>query len=80
MAKTVEAIPPHGKGGGVCRPYMDGQTWRLVRGEDFTCTVASLRASLSREARALGRQAHCGVRVEDGVEVVYLQAREVVPR
>lgn len=57
--------------------YLDGQVWRLVRGEDYT-TASALRATLYRLASSTSTlQVTVQVRRnEDGVrEVAYVQAR-----
>lgn len=34
--------------------YMDGQVWRLVRGEDFFCSVSGAKTYISRRSKQRG--------------------------
>ena len=50
--------------------WLDGQTWRLVRGEDFTTQINSFRSTAIIRAKARGVKLKT---VVDG-EAVYLRA------
>ena len=50
--------------------WLNGDTWALTPGEDFTCTVPAFRAHAYATARAYGIRIH--TRIRDGL--FYLQA------
>lgn len=45
--------------------WMNGSTWRLRRGEDFTCTMKSFRVLIYRRAKEAGLHVHISEREAD---------------
>ena len=70
MAQVLDVLPSQ-KRRSAKYPYdewLDGRAWGLVGGVDFTCSPASLRASLAEAAR--GRNLRLRTRTtEDGLAV-----------
>lgn len=73
MAEIVDELPPKRRRrarGSKWDRYLDGQVWRLVPGEDFDSTPASVGARLRQRASAVNLS--LAVRFHDGC--VYVQA------
>jgi hypothetical protein len=73
MARKLDAFP-----GGP--PYdfdrwFDGSPWLLRKGEDFEIDIASMRAAVSRAAKARGLKVRTKlIRDDDGTEALAIQA------
>ena len=68
MAKVLETFP----GDGVVNPdWLDGQVWQLDEGEDFKCSIESIRGRFS--SACYGKDLKAKTRVE-GTSVI-VQAR-----
>lgn len=74
MATVLDAFP-NGNGHWTYGKYLDGQVWRLVRGEDFSPTVSllSVRASLAVAAMRRNMKVHCRSRKSEP-DILIVQA------
>jgi hypothetical protein len=50
------------------KKILDGQIWKLVRGEDFQCKPMTVRSLASKAAKLIGKRVH--VSVEDDGSVI----------
>lgn len=61
--------------------WLDGAPWRLRKGEDYDIDTASMRAAVSRAAKARGKRVRTRlVRDEDGAEALVVQAYDASAR
>lgn len=61
------------KGGSWLDPYLDGQVWKLNRGDDFSGQPRGVQAYAS----ALGKQRGIRIKTQADGNTVYLQAEKV---
>ncbi len=55
--------------------WLDGRVWLLRKGEDYTTTTPSMRASAAKAARGAGKRLRTRVTTdEDGTEALVIQA------
>lgn len=74
MAEIVEGMP----GRNHCKEYpwdewLDGQTRRLKKGEDFTCPVVNMRSQVYVAAKRLGKKVRISLTSDDSL---YIKATE----
>lgn len=58
MPQQIDEMPKSNRGRSKKYDFseqFDGNTWVIVKGEDFDCEVASIRAHLYREVREAGK-------------------------
>lgn len=73
MAKVVDALPKRlsGKQSSVdLTPYLDGQAWHLVAGEDFEVKAATVRSLVATVAKEHGLKGRSRL-VPDGIVIQF---------
>ena len=76
MATVVAQMPARRLVQGKWDQFLDGQVWRLVKGEDYT-HEESVRVIFCRKAKRAGLRGHCCIRrSEPGVAYVQAVSRE----
>jgi len=71
MAKVLDGFPGDGI---VKEEWMDGQVWQLDEGEDFSCSIESIRGRFS--SACYGRDLKAKTRVQGTSVIVQARAKE----
>lgn len=54
--------------------WLDGNPWRLKKGEDYDVATVSMRAAAFRAAKAAGKSVRTRITEADGIETLVIQA------
>jgi hypothetical protein len=76
MARELESFPPRRRASKYpWEEWLNGRPWLLRHGEDYTVSSASMRASVARKAKELGKQVRTQASTDDdGTEALIIQA------
>lgn len=74
MAQQLQAFPSTSVASGAFDEWLDGQPWMLIAGEDFTGSIATLRAALRNAAAKRGLKVRTRALEHEGQSALAIQA------